>query len=456
MSWISEIGRGVIDGLRGRINYDTPGPGSPGVNQAKVISSDLINGDVNIIDIKAYKSETFFDLMTQVTEIHIFESIVSPVVFAHLEIADAINLQDDFIIDESTYVKIVFQTPGATLPPVDYLFKVNKVYNKRDVPSLSMKTYGVQLISTEALAAKGQDLEGFPLNDTAGKLIKKIINEKIKGAPEISSLLSSKVKKDLAEDIDDGRTVIGGNKLQIKSFPRNRKPFEAIHQLAIVNNKSPEGHSLYTFFENRHGYNFKPIEKLMKDGRKKIKGDQTDAIFFYDSLRNEKQEAVKFRNILAYNVYNSGDNATVGVNTEAKMYNQETGEFTTPVRPDQIDSVTSELTSAQAIRGLDTERRELLTSTEYQHLSENAVKRRQLVLRISQFEAQILIYGDTNLTVGDVIRCNFPRSIGEDKPENSSDTADYIITHLRHMILNTNRPQHIISCNLMRAEPARR
>lgn len=453
MSWISEIGRGVVDGLRARSSLNDPNPAA--VNQAKVAASDVTNGDVNIIDIKAYKGETFFDLMSQVTEIHIYESLVSPVVYGHLEIADAINLQDGFILNEETYVKISFQTPGATLPPVDYLFRVNRVYNKRDVPSLAMKTYGVQLVSAEAIAAKGQRLDGVTLNDTAGNIIKKIVKDHVKGSPEISKLVASKIKKDLKEDIDEGKTVIGGNKLQVKTLDMNRKPFEVIHQMAMLNDASPEGHVLYTFYENRNGYNFKPIEGLIKRGKKILSQDKSDAIFYYDHLRNEKQDAVKYRNILAYNIYNTGDNMTVGVNTQAKIYNQETGEFTRTVNPDQIDSVTAELTSAQAIKAFDMERREVITSTEYKHLSETMVKRRRLLLRIAQAEAQIMIYGDTNLAVGDVIECNFPKSMGDASNEKSKDSGMYIITHLRHMILNTDRPQHAISCNLMRAEPVR-
>jgi len=89
------------------------------------------------------------------------------------------------------------------------------------------------------------------------------------------------------------------------------------------------------------------------------------------------------------------------------------------------------------------------------------VSRRELLLRISQYEAQIMVYGDSNISVGDVIECQFPRSISTGRessdPQSGSELSDdsgyYLITHLRHMILNTERPQHVISCNLMRAEP---
>lgn len=455
MSWISEIGKAALDGVRARTPYGNSGS-DEGRDSSKIVGGDVINGDVNLIDIRAFKGEVEAPLMSRVTEIHIYESIVSPVIYAHLEFADAVNMQEEFIIDKDTYVKIIFQTPGATLREIDYLFRVQKVFNKRDVPSLAMKTYGVQLISAEAIACKDRKVDSLKLNDTAGPLIKKIIKEHIKGNPEISQLINKGAKRDLQEDVDDGRTVVGKNKLQTKVLPANRRPFEVIHQLALVNNISPEGHALYTFYENRFGYNFKPIEKLMKDGKNLLKNDKSDAIFFYDHLRNRNQEAVKFRNILAYNIYSSDDNASVGVNSVVRVYNQETGEFTTEVTgADKIDAVTADITSVKALRSFGVERQTLVASSEHDHLSETMAKRDLLIKRISQYEVQILIYGDTNLAVGNVIECQFPLSMGDDSKELSKDSGYYLITHLRHMILNTDRPQHIISCNLMRAEPAR-
>ena len=64
-----------------------------------------------------------------------------------------------------------------------------------------------------------------------------------------------------------------------------------------------------------------------------------------------------------------------------------------------------------------------------------------------------MIYGDSNLSVGDVIECTFPTvpDMGDTTTRPSTDTGYYLITHLRHIILNTDRPQHVISCNLYRA-----
>lgn len=435
-------------------------------NPPKVVGSDVIPGDVNIIELAIYKDEETFDIKGQVTEINVYESIVSPVIYCTMTFADAINLQEDFKINARSIVRLEFQTPGVTDRSNEYFFQVNHIYDKRDVPGLTMKVFDVEMVSVEGTAAQnvGERLEGFRLNDTSGDLIEKIIKDYVDTTPEVQSI--NAIRREQRLDIDRGNGIIARNELQTRALARNRKPFEVIHQLALLTNKSPEGHSLFTFFERNDGYYFKPIEKLISNGKKLFRDNKSTAIFFYDGLRNQNQSAVKFRNMLAYNIAGS-ENLTegrgAGVNTVAVTTNPQSGDNSAPARP-VVDNMVAELTSAQAMRSFDSVTRfENITSTEFPHLHEVLVARRQLLYRITQFEAQIMVYGDSERSVGDVIECNFPRSIStsressdpEGGSELSADSGYYLITHLRHMILNTDRPQHAMSCNLMRAEPVR-
>ena len=454
MSFFKQLLRDVVNAMESRVEVSNP---------AKVVGNDVINGDVNILQLAIYKDQVAFDIKSQVTEIHIFESIVSPTIYCRMIFADAINLQDDFKINARSIVRLEIQTPG-TSQSNEYFFRVNHIFDKRDVPGLTMKVFDVELVSIEAAAAQNLSMEGFRLNDTSGDLIEKVIKDYIVAkSPEVNSVKGIRREQRMA--IDRGKGIIAKNELQTRVLPINRKPFEVIHQLALLTNVSPEGDSLYTFFERKDGYYFKPIEKLMRERKKICRDDRSDAVFFYDHLRNQNQTAVKFRNILAYNI--SSENVTegrgVGVNSVAVTTNPQTGENSAPASS-PIDNRLAELTSAQALRSFDSvTRSENITSSEFTHLNETLVRRRQLLLRISQYEAQIMVYGDTNLSAGDVIECNFPRSISTSRassdPEGGSELSDdsgyYLITHLRHMILNTDRPQHIISSNLMRAEPVR-
>lgn len=432
---------------------------------SKVMSDDIVPGDINIIGITAYKGEAKMDLMSKVTEFHIFESILSPVLYGHIQIADATNFQEDFIMDDvDTYIHIEFQTPSATLKPLSCLFKVNDIGNKEDNPSNGMKSYSIQLVSPEGIFCMARDMNGFKLNDTPKNLIERIMKEKVENHSKILSLRNQMGLDAKPLELHENKGIIGGGKLQLSVLPQNTWPFSTIHQLSLISNKSKEGYSLFTFFETCRGYVFDSIERLMENGKKLLDQDKSDAIFFYDHLRNQDNTAVKMRNIIAYNQVVAGGEAQAGaggVVSDIYIYNAEKDVMEKATSEDTAKNTISELSGSQLSTSFDSAtRKDFIASSEIDYLADVMNSRRQLLLRLVKYETQILIYGDTNLSVGDIIECEFPRSFGaEDKPEESKPSKDsgrYLITHLRHMVLNTDRPQHIISCNLMKAEPVRK
>ena len=474
MSFFKTLARDIYGALRSASGTSSTvggiGGGVGGApTQSKFVGNDITPGDVNILAIKAIKlnSGVEHDMMSQVTEFHIFESIISPVIFAHMQIADAINLEEDFKFNvDDTYVYVEFQTPGTKFS-IKHMFKVNSVSNKIDVPSNGMKTYALQLMSPEAATtaesidkASQGDISEFELNTTPKNLIKKILDEHVETNPKIMSLKKSFRLPPKAQYLHDTKGIIVKNKLQLNQFPANKKAFQAIHQITTISNASVEDHVLHTFFLNRHGYHFSSIERLIKEGKKLFKLDQTDAIFIYDNLRNENVDGVKFRNIIAYNQINAGnagEAAALGADSDIRVYNPQASTLTAAPKANQANAPSSTLVSNRDTTGKT--RKDVVISSEMDYLHEVMEKRRSLLLRMSQFEAQIMIYGDTNLAVGDVIECVFPRSNSTETPTGgdnvSKDSGKYIITHLRHMVLNTGRPQHVISCNLMKAEPQR-
>lgn len=451
--------QGAYEGLAARASSSLDSP-------AKIASGDISNGDVNIIAIKAYTKdgERSADYKEYVTEFHIYESIVSPVVYCVLHVKDAINLAESFRLAAHDFVQIIFQTPGGEQS--EYIFQVRKPeLNKRKVPSLALEVYDVELISVEGFAARETSMENFDIKGTAGKVIQRVIKDKVEQIEDVKTarrLMSVKPRY----NIDNGNGVIGKGKQQQTTLPLTGPnkdgtytPFQVIHLMSKLNNKSPDGHYLYTFFERKDGFYFQSLEKLMKEGKKGINRDETDKIFYYDHLRNQDQSSVKFRNILAYSILNT-DNGVTDTNTVARVSNPATGEVSTTAKAD-VDKNITEITSAQALKQFNAPTRSsIITSTEFDHLNEVTVKRQQYISRITQYEAQIMIYGDTNMSVGDVIECNFtpsmsttPSSTDKNQKDNlSKDAAPYLITHLRHIVLNTSRPQHAITCNLMRAE----
>jgi len=452
-SWLQTVYRGIYDGLasRGSGSFDSP---------MKIRSgNDVNNGDVNILVLKAYKEDGSkdADYIDYVTEIHIFESILSPAMYCNLIIKDAVNIREYFKLGVGDLVHIKFQTPGAEV--CEYVFKVNTPeIGKIRSPNNLFDVYTTELVSVQAIAAfldKEANMEGFDIGGTADNIIERILNEKIAGLAEVKR--AGALRLPVGQHYDVGHGIIGRNPLQARRLPSNspgaiRKPFETIHQMVLLNDMSPEGHSLYTFFERKDGYWFKSIEGLMEFGKRLIEQGQSDKIFYYDDLRNHDASAVKVRNILAFSILNNdgGDRhdtvAVTGINSADGV-----------VSPSEIpdDNINNNIANPTTVRN-STTRSDIINTTEFSHLPRLVANRARLLSRITQFEAQMMIYGDTNMAAGDVVECNFQQATGtvqENIP--SKDAGYYLITHLRHMILNTDSPQHAISCSLMRAEPQR-
>jgi len=78
----------------------------------------------------------------------------------------------------------------------------------------------------------------FRLDDNSGTLIEKIVTEKI--SPPVQSLVGGDFgRKPHRLAIDRGNGIIAKNSKQVKVLrDQNRRPFEVIHQLALLTNRS--------------------------------------------------------------------------------------------------------------------------------------------------------------------------------------------------------------------------
>jgi hypothetical protein len=92
------------------------------------------------------------------------------------------------------------------------------------------------------------------------------------------------------------------------------------------------------------------------------------------------------------------------------------------------------------------------TDTMPKNFGEYVANRSMFANKLEQDTIHILVYGDTELVVGDVIKCNFPNISANNKDQTKTqiESGNYLVTSLRHMILNTDRPQHSISMELKR------
>lgn len=447
-NFVKSLTRSILDGVFADVLSR--------VNPAESITNsknpdDFKPGDVQIqnIDIVSGDGKRVWTLMPYVTEFHIFESIVYPTMFCELTIADSIGLYEKFPLTTDEYVTIVIKTPGRE-KPVEYKFAINRIADKKTHENNKMVSYTLQLISPELKSSAANHL----------------VSKQFKGT--ISELIESVLKEDI------------GTRKPIKIEPSTgiidktigpRFPFAMIHEHYLDADNRRDNNGVYVFFENSKGYNLVTYEKLIKDGRKTIDKGMSDKRFVFTPDRNSNAGDIKFRNILAYNQSGFNDAVSVvasgGLNSTATPYDFARGPGlrakyketengadlptldttgtkifgTNFVRQNEQNSITNMLIAVN---------NEVRPNT---NIAEVLVKRNAFLQRLQQIEAQIFIYGDTDLAVGDVIECSFPSSTDakDDKGQSRLDSGNYLVTHLRHMILNTDRPQHVIACNLMKA-----
>jgi hypothetical protein len=418
------------------------------INTPKRDAENFKPGDINIDNISLVSADgkRAHDIMPYVTEIHIYENIVYPSMFCEITIADSIRLYEDFPLTTNEFITLAIQTPGRDKN--EYRFAINRIGDKVTQQNNKIVTYTLQLVSTELKAS------------SASPIIK-----------QFKGTISDFVRSILTEDLGTRKKInIEPSTGIIDKTTGVRFPFALIHEHAMDADNRRDNNGVYVFFENKHGYNLVTYEKLIKDGKKELRFG-SDKRFEFTPIRNADASDVKFRNILAYNQSKFCDAIDIvsggGLNVTATPWTPATGfgEIARFRESQEGASQPTTDTNGTALVGTDFIRQYernsvvnmlIAVNTETRpnsNIAEVLVKRENFLRKLQQIEAQIFIYGDTNLAVGDLVECSFPTSSDaeNDPGETRLDSGNYLITHLRHMILNTDRPQHVIACNLMKA-----
>lgn len=442
MSFLKSLVRDIFNNLEDKIRDSDPA----GSIASPKESLTFIPGDISILNISLVSGDgkRSHNLMPLVTEFHIYESIIYPSIFCDMLIADSIRMYEDFPLTTDEYVTVSYKTPGSNAP-IKHTFAVNRVSDKVQQPNSKIVTYTLQLVSPELKRAAGmRTIKSF--TGTISELVQSVLKDNIKTRKNIRIEESTGI-------ID---TTIGP-----------RFPFAIIHEYYLDADNRRDDNGVYTFFENRKGYNLVTFEKLIKDGQKNI----FKKSFEFVTDRNSNASVEKYRNILAYNQVQFTDAISLtvsgGLNNSGDSYDPARGRIQSANYTESKDGGKLPTSDKEGTNLLGTNfiqqyekdsivNKLIAVNSETRpnsNIAEVLVKRTAFLKRLQQIEAQIFIYGDSDLAVGDVIECKFPQSSDakDDKDRTRLDSGNYLITHLRHMILNTDRPQHVISCNLMKA-----
>jgi hypothetical protein len=443
MSFFNDVFNGVENILRNNINAAQP------IIVNKGADTDIIAGDITIIDItlSSKDNQRKETLIGVCTGIDIYESIHCPGIFCELAISDSRRLLQEFPIILEEIVTISFETPKNPGNPTRYVFHVNEVKNKVINENQKTMSYTLQCVSAE-LVTNSNRLVDKDFNDNISDIVKNIMEEYIKTDKKIE------IDKTIGIDL----------------YPIfKQKPFKAIHSLLEYSISDRYLSHAYVFFENRNGYHFTTYEKLIERGRKQLESGLSDKEFFYDAVRKERIEDVNVRNILAYNQVgqstaiskrSGGGFSGTATSTNMQTAGQRQAVFVANLEKFQkMDDSAAFPNSTNEVRVAGKVKTPtafnflpIFSSRSKTPLVEAFASRQAFIQFLTSNITQIHIYGDSELTVGDMIKCTFPSASSFDDQTGVSrlDSGNYLITRLRHIILLGDRPQHTISLEIVK------
>lgn len=368
----------------------------------------------------------------------IYESILSPTPVIVMNIIDGQGLLSGFILTEAK-VRISFTTYEES-NPVDYTFVIISASVSENVEARN-KLIVLTGVSEETAKSK--------------TMIEPITIKKIE---------SSNIVKAYLDKLDTKKPYFFERTRGLYSYDMsNVTPFEAIDIVRHSAMSSEYNGHAFVFFENKNGYHFKSIEKLIDEGLKSV----GDKMYIHSPVAKSSPESNSSRNILAYKVmptHSAYVSAMIGgFFNKVKMVDLKTGEATlyeTKAKNLTFKSLNngSFTFSAEEIekyggKEAKIELRMYNPDTENHQYGE---KLNQLPYFMSGFLNTILTmttFGDSTVTIGDVIACKIPKNTGLTVGASDDDlilSGNYLVCKCRHTLNFNENAEYLQSFELIK------
>jgi hypothetical protein len=403
------------------------------------MSGQYIPGDVviDLCTISSSDGQRKLDIRPQVTMINIYEAITQPVVVGEIDIFDAIGLLGGFPLLGEEIIDLKFTTPGRD--SITFKFAVTKISNVVLSPNIKGKSYVLHIASRELMTS-----------------VTTLIERRVKGniSDEIASIVSNELAS--SKPFVEMEPTIGIENYLLSKVTALEAIDKLRHRSISATNKS----SSYCFFETSKGFSFITLEKLINQNIKNM-GDRA---FFYDETKTIDFAQVTFRNIINIEFVQQQDTLSNirygGISNNVKRFNLITGEM------EDVSSKASKLddkfqktgpiartnTTAFLAQHQRTTSTNMLfpdgTGDQSLHAEKLGVLS-AFVEKMLQNILRVYVYGDTNITAGDVVNCNISTATGMTSKEKTTRTNNYIVAKARHIILNSARPNYTQSYELI-------
>lgn len=363
----------------------------------------------------------------------IYESVLEPTVIAEFVITDKVGMFDHFNFLEQS-IDLEFTTyEDNDEASVKYKLYPIIVDPAESIPDDKGIVYKITCVSKEALTST--QVKNMSLT-----------RQKIECENMIAAILQSdeglKSKKPIFLEKTEG---LHGFNFTLAN------PFTAIDEIRLKAMSAEFTGHCFLFFENTKGFHFKSFEGLIKDGKSKI-GDK----YYVQSAATDVSVAgAKWRNILAFKVIQTGNQNITRALGAGKVKIHAINVITQQVTPLEVDpkmlnfiqlnenSVSSSASSQDEIGATEgrIEVEYFDPTVETADVAMAKAIRPYYLAFLFNTIAHITVYGDTTVTIGDVISAKIPEmnalTLGEERPyvdTSSTAAGNYLVTKCRHTL----------------------
>lgn len=399
-------------------------------------------GDVNVKKLIITSNGNKLDLIPQTIMLSVYEDIMSPCLTMEIHVNDAVGALRTLPILGGEIIDLEFESPGRTAYKAQ--FKVYEIDSGTGNDNQTALGYTIKAVSEEAFRDAVNNVEkGY--KDNIHNMVMDIVR----------NIMHSK-KKIVYEETKGIQHIVFTRKNVFEGIEILRK--RAVSQKYLS--------STFYFFENKYGFNFNTLEGLMDQNKTKI----GDKIFTRHQAINEHQSPEGFRQILSYNVgrqFNSISSLHLGalkgyhetfdiLKKDFKKKKYTINDFPQFKDAEKSGTVTPFTPKLMEEYGGD-------TANFYYNISNSGVPdtylNDTLMKKIAWTSIQLngsidlYCYGDSSMTIGDVITLKMPKTDGKTKQNVSEEplqNGNYVVTGMHHNIQFSSRnPKHtmVFTCN---------
>ena len=401
-------------------------------------------GDVEIHKLMLYSDDGCrqYDITPQVHYMDIYESILSPVIYAELTIEDSIDLQRQFPLIAEEHIEIEFSVGGAANHS-KFKLHVKGIENLEITPQQKWKGYTITLVSMEML-----------------KHVNQHVDKKFEGdiSTNVRSILTDYIKTSKPLNIEATRGI--DNVLVTRM-----EPFKAIDLMRRRAVSKQYTSSAFVFYENKYGYNFETIEAIFARNKKGV----GDKVFSYSSAIGTDVRVSNYRNIIAYRQVSFADSIDKihqgGLSNKVGALDIVSGgyqvlNYTNNIGGDKFtnadESSAGQNSSAfEKLHGRTTSKTLFVPTAADRNESflPNKISVLQAYTqKITQNLVHIYIYGDSEITAGDVVECSLPEAVsttGEPAADRLA-SGKYLVAKCRHCFTLGPKPMYTQSLELIK------